>query len=155
MNPDNSKNIFQARLGSSKLRLAGETAAALAAVAIAFKPYNSSYSDLLLEHAKQCAKHFYASSGYTDELLWDASRLFRANGEENYLKYVVDDAVYMGGSGLAVEEFSWNKKLTTFSVRIPGLSYLVGYGPKESIHVHHGGASIDPNQFYSELRPRV
>lgn len=33
--------------------LAGETAAALAAAAIAFKPYNSSYSNLLLLHAKQ------------------------------------------------------------------------------------------------------
>lgn len=33
--------------------LAGETAAALAASAIAFKPYNSSYSELLLLHAKQ------------------------------------------------------------------------------------------------------
>lgn len=33
--------------------LAGETAAALAASAIAFEPYNSSYSELLLLHAKQ------------------------------------------------------------------------------------------------------
>lgn len=33
--------------------LAGETAAALAAASIAFKTYNSSYSDLLLVHAKE------------------------------------------------------------------------------------------------------
>lgn len=33
--------------------LAGETAAAMAAAAIAFKPYNSSYSNLLLVHSKQ------------------------------------------------------------------------------------------------------
>lgn len=33
--------------------IAGETAAALAAAAIAFKPYDSSYSQLLLVHAKQ------------------------------------------------------------------------------------------------------
>lgn len=33
--------------------LAGETAAALAAASLAFKPYNSSYSALLLIHAKQ------------------------------------------------------------------------------------------------------
>ncbi|XWS54335.1 hypothetical protein CRYUN_Cryun10bG0081100 [Craigia yunnanensis] len=107
--------------------LAGETAAALAAAAIAFKPYNSSYSDLLLVHAKQlfsfadrfrglyddsvqCAKQFYTSSGYSDELLWAATWLFRATGEENYLKYVVDNAVYMGGTGWAVKEFSWDKK---------------------------------------------
>ncbi|KAK8562575.1 hypothetical protein V6N13_018841 [Hibiscus sabdariffa] len=96
--------------------LAGETAAALAAAAIAFKPYSSSYSDLLLVHAKQlftfadsfrglyddsiqCAKQFYTSSGYSDELLWAATWLFRATGEEQYLKYVVDNAVYMGGTG--------------------------------------------------------
>ncbi|XVF44542.1 hypothetical protein PTKIN_Ptkin02bG0132900 [Pterospermum kingtungense] len=107
--------------------LAGETAAALAAAAIAFKPYNASYSDLLLVHAKQlfsfadmykglyddsiqCAKQFYTSSGYSDELLWAATWLFRATGEENYLKYVVDNAVYMGGTGWAVKEFSWDNK---------------------------------------------
>ncbi|GFZ00332.1 glycosyl hydrolase 9C1 [Actinidia rufa] len=62
--------------------LAAETAAALAAASFAFKPYNSSYSNLLLIHAKQlfsfadtfrglyddsikCAKNFYTSSGYT------------------------------------------------------------------------------------------
>ena len=33
--------------------VAGETAAALAAASLAFQPYNSSYSALLLLHAKQ------------------------------------------------------------------------------------------------------
>lgn len=33
--------------------LAGETAAALAASSLAFRPYNSSYSQLLLQHAEQ------------------------------------------------------------------------------------------------------
>lgn len=33
--------------------LAGETAAAMAAASLAFKPYNSSCSSLLLTHAKQ------------------------------------------------------------------------------------------------------
>ena len=62
--------------------LAGETAAALAAACLAFKPYDSAYSDLLLVHAKQlfsfadrfrgfyhdsvpCAKQFYTSTGYS------------------------------------------------------------------------------------------
>ncbi|CAN1255086.1 Endoglucanase 5 [Linum perenne] len=107
--------------------LAGETAAALAASALAFKPYNSSYSNLLLAHAKQLfsfadrfrglyddsiqnAKQFYTSSGYSDELLWAATWLYRATGEEYYLKYAVDNAVYMGGTGWAVKEFSWDNK---------------------------------------------
>ncbi|MED6223967.1 hypothetical protein PIB30_079310 [Stylosanthes scabra] len=104
-----------------------ETAAALAAASIAFKPYNSSYSSLLLVHAKQlftfadrfrglyddsitCAQQFYTSSGYSDELLWTAAWLHQATGDEYYLKYVVDNAVYMGGTGWAVKEFSWDNK---------------------------------------------
>ncbi|KAL2459413.1 Endoglucanase 5 [Forsythia ovata] len=107
--------------------LAGETAAALAAASLAFKPYNSSYSGLLLVHAKQIfsfanrfrgfyddsiqsAAKFYASSGYSDELLWAAAWLYRATNEEYYLKYVVDNAVSLGGTGWAVREFSWDNK---------------------------------------------
>ncbi|CAI9773762.1 unnamed protein product [Fraxinus pennsylvanica] len=107
--------------------LAGETAAALAAASLAFKPYNSSYSGLLLVHAKQIfsfanrfrgfyddaipsAAKFYTSSGYSDELLWAAAWLYRATNEEYYLKYVVDNAVSLGGTGWAVREFSWDNK---------------------------------------------
>nr|GEV38072.1 endoglucanase 5 [Tanacetum cinerariifolium] len=107
--------------------LAGETAAALAAAAIAFRPYNSSYSDLLLVHSKQLfwfadrfrglftdsipsAKEFYTSSGYSDELLWAATWLYRATKDDSYLKYVVDNAASMGGTGWAVKEFSWDNK---------------------------------------------
>ncbi|KAL8254196.1 hypothetical protein R6Q59_032417 [Mikania micrantha] len=107
--------------------LAGETAAAMAAAAIAFRPYNSSYSDLLLVHAKQLfwfadrfrglftdsipsAKEFYTSSGYSDELLWAATWLYRATKDASYLKYVVDNAASMGGTGWSVKEFSWDNK---------------------------------------------
>lgn len=45
-----------------------------------------------------------------DELLWAAAWLFRATGDEYYLKYVVDNAVSMGGTGWAVKEFSWDNK---------------------------------------------
>ncbi|KAL2329135.1 hypothetical protein Fmac_022562 [Flemingia macrophylla] len=107
--------------------LAGETAASLASAAIAFRPYNSSYSSLLLVHANQLfsfadrfrglyddsipsAQQFYTSSGYSDELLWAATWLHLATGDEYYLKYVVDNGVYMGGTGWAVKEFSWDNK---------------------------------------------
>ncbi|KAL3618016.1 hypothetical protein CASFOL_038337 [Castilleja foliolosa] len=107
--------------------LAGETAAALAAASIAFKPYDSAYSNLLLVHAKQIfsfanrfrglydnsignAKQFYTSSGYFDELLWAATWIHRATNEEYYLKYVVDNCVTLGGTGWAVREFSWDNK---------------------------------------------
>ncbi|GFP98474.1 endoglucanase 5 [Phtheirospermum japonicum] len=78
--------------------LAGETAAALAAAALAFKPYDSAYSNLLLVHAKQ------------DELLWAATWLYRATNDEYYLKYVVDNCASLGGTEWAVKEFSWDNK---------------------------------------------
>ncbi|XP_010549156.1 PREDICTED: endoglucanase 5 [Tarenaya hassleriana] len=107
--------------------LAGETAASLAAASLAFKPFDSSYSDLLLLHAKQLfqfadkyrglytdsipnAKAFYMSSGYSDELLWASTWLYRATGDQYYLKYVVENAGYMGGTGWAMKEFSWDNK---------------------------------------------
>ncbi|KAL5759121.1 hypothetical protein ACOSP7_017642 [Xanthoceras sorbifolium] len=122
--PRDAYKIDKDRPGSD---LAAETAAALAAASIAFKPYNSSYSNLLLLHAKQlfsfadrfrglydesikCAKQFYTSSGFSDELLWGATWLYRATEEDYYLKYVVDNAEYMGGTGWAVKEFSWDNK---------------------------------------------
>ncbi|KAL3818654.1 hypothetical protein ACJIZ3_004559 [Penstemon smallii] len=107
--------------------LAGETAAALAAASLAFKPFDSAYSDLLLVHAKQIfsfadrfrgfydvsignAKQFYTSTGYYDELLWAATWLYRATNDEYYLKYVTDNCVALGGTGWAVKEFSWDNK---------------------------------------------
>ncbi|KAF5749878.1 putative endo-1 4-beta-glucanase [Tripterygium wilfordii] len=128
--PRNAYKLDQYHPGSD---LAGETAAALAASAIAFKQYNSSYSNLLLVHAKQLfsfadrfrglyddcitnAKQYYASSGYSDELLWAAAWLYQATGDEYYLKYVVDNAVYMGGTGWAVKEFSWDNKYAGLQV---------------------------------------
>ncbi|XP_024171945.1 endoglucanase 5 [Rosa chinensis] len=122
--PRNAYKIDENHPGSD---IAGETAAALASAAIAFKPYNSSYSNLLLVHAKQLfsfadrfrglydesiedAKDFYTSSGYSDELLWAAAWLYKATNDDYYLKYVVDNAVYMGGTGWSVKEFSWDNK---------------------------------------------
>ncbi|KAL5983073.1 hypothetical protein ACLOJK_017153 [Asimina triloba] len=151
--------------------LAGETAAAMAAACIAFKRYDSAYSQLLLVHAKQLfsfadrfrgryddsitsAKKFYPSaSGYSvqtnpfifseldpragglviianntgcfpdfelfmlkDELLWAAAWLYQATDDEYYLKYVVDNAANMGGTGWAVREFSWDNEYAGLQV---------------------------------------
>lgn len=83
--------------------LAGETAAALAAASIAFRPTDPSYANTLLTHARQLytfadtyrgkysdcitdAQGFYNSwSGYNDELVWGAIWLYRATGESAYL----------------------------------------------------------------------
>ncbi|KAK3003370.1 hypothetical protein RJ639_018293 [Escallonia herrerae] len=128
--PRNAYKLDRNHPGSD---LAGETAAAMAAASIAFLPYDSSYSHLLLVHAKQifsfadrfrgsyddsiqCARQFYQSSGYMDELLWAAAWLYRATKDEYYLKYVVDNAVSMGGTGWAVKEFSWDNKYAGLQV---------------------------------------
>src|SRR4029450_3161376 len=83
--------------------LAGETAAALAAASIAFRPTDAAYADTLLTHARQLysfadtfrgkysdcipdAQGFYNSfSGFNDELVWGAIWLYRATGETAFL----------------------------------------------------------------------
>jgi hypothetical protein len=83
--------------------LAGETAAALAAASIAFRPTDPTYANTLLTHARQLytfadtfrgkysdcitdAAGFYNSwSGYNDELVWGALWLYRATSEADFL----------------------------------------------------------------------
>ncbi|CAN6246179.1 unnamed protein product [Urochloa humidicola] len=108
--------------------VAGETAAAMAAASIVFRDSNPHYVHLLLHHAQQLfefadkyrgkydssiaeVKSYYASvSGYKDELLWAALWLHRATGRADYLDYVVDNADSFGGTGWAINEFSWDVK---------------------------------------------
>jgi endoglucanase len=83
--------------------IAMNTAAALAAASMAFKPYDSAYADKLLTNARQLhtfaethrgkysdsvpqASPFYTSwSGYQDELAWGSAWLYKATGERGYL----------------------------------------------------------------------
>ncbi|MEU7802387.1 glycoside hydrolase family 9 protein [Micromonospora arborensis] len=83
--------------------LAGETAAAMAASSMVFRPTDAAYADKLLGHARQLytfadtvrksyhecitdATSFYRSwSGWQDELVWAAIWLHRATGEASYL----------------------------------------------------------------------
>ncbi|WOK98216.1 hypothetical protein Cni_G06926 [Canna indica] len=84
--------------------VAAETAAAMAAASLVFKNINTSYSDLLLQHAQKLftfadtyrgsysisipkVQKYYNSSGYGDELLWAASWLYHATGDGTYLSY--------------------------------------------------------------------
>ncbi|MDG4766957.1 glycoside hydrolase family 9 protein [Solwaraspora sp. WMMD406] len=83
--------------------LAAETAAAMAASSMVFRPTDPAYADTLVRHARQLytfadtvrkayhecitdATSFYRSwSGYQDELVWGAIWLHRATGEASYL----------------------------------------------------------------------
>lgn len=84
--------------------LAGETAAALAAASIIFRPADTTYADKLLRHAIQLytfadtfrgkysdcmtsTDAYYKSySGYWDELVWGALWLYRATQDSTYLE---------------------------------------------------------------------
>uniref|UniRef100_A0A0V0HTF6 Endoglucanase n=1 Tax=Solanum chacoense TaxID=4108 RepID=A0A0V0HTF6_SOLCH len=104
--------------------LAGETAAALAAAAVAFKESDLGYSNQLLTHAKELfdfakkfpgvytssipvADKFYGSSGYEDELLWAAVWLYKATKDKSYLDYINEKSTSRGGTRL---NFSWDDK---------------------------------------------
>ncbi|MBN8430994.1 glycoside hydrolase family 9 protein [Microbulbifer salipaludis] len=87
--------------------LAGETAAALAAIAMVFDSSDAQYADLLRQNAKELysfadnfrgkysdcitdVTSFYNSwSGYNDELVWGAAWLYRATGDQSYLDKAV------------------------------------------------------------------
>ncbi len=83
--------------------LAGETAAALAAASVAFRPTDAAYANTLLTHARQlysfadtyrgeysdcitdAASYYNSWSGYHDELVWGAIWLYRATNETAFL----------------------------------------------------------------------
>ncbi|KAF4354834.1 hypothetical protein F8388_018038, partial [Cannabis sativa] len=90
-----------AAIDSPGTEVAAEAAAALAAASIVFKKDDSTYSSRLLSHSQslfefadkyrgsyQASCPFYCSySGYQDELLWGATWLYKATGNNKYLNY--------------------------------------------------------------------
>ncbi|XP_062074430.1 endoglucanase 20-like [Humulus lupulus] len=117
---DTSRALYKITSGSPGTEVAAEAAAALAAASIAFKEDDSSYSSRLLSQSQslfefadkyrgsyQGSCPFYCSySGYQDELLWAASWLYKASGNNKYLNYVSSNK----GWSHAVSEFSWDNK---------------------------------------------
>lgn len=83
--------------------LAGETAAAMAASSLVFRPTDPAYANTLVSHARQlytfadtvrrkysecitdAAGYYNSYSGYNDELVWGAIWLYRATGEQAFL----------------------------------------------------------------------
>lgn len=83
--------------------LAGESAAALAAASVAFRSTDTAYADLLLDNAEDlfefadtyrgkysdsipdAAQYYNSWSGYNDELVWAATWLHKATGDNKYL----------------------------------------------------------------------
>uniref|UniRef100_A0A0D6R7H6 Endoglucanase n=1 Tax=Araucaria cunninghamii TaxID=56994 RepID=A0A0D6R7H6_ARACU len=128
--------------------LAGETAAAMAAASIVFRRSNPAYSNELLSHSRQLftfadkyrgkydssitvAQKYYGSrSGYADELLWAATWLHEATGEQFYMNYLTGNAGPLGGTGWAMTEFSWDVKYA--GVQILASKFLMQGRGKEN-----------------------
>ncbi|PNF24410.1 hypothetical protein B7P43_G09674 [Cryptotermes secundus] len=118
--------------------LAGETAAALAAVALVFRDVNPGYSSKCLEHAKQLyrfasqyrglyheaikgAAQYYESTDYGDELTWAAAWLYKATddplfldeAEHHYMKFRLKERP---------NEFFYNKKVAGVQILLAQLT---------------------------------
>ncbi|KAG6531650.1 endoglucanase 24-like [Zingiber officinale] len=107
--------------------VAAETAAAMAAASLVFKTTDSKYSDLLLQHAEKLfdfadsyrgiyshsilkVQTYYNSTGYGDELLWAASWLYHATGDQTYLNYVTEKNGHSFADWGRPTWFSWDDK---------------------------------------------
>ncbi|CAA6666686.1 unnamed protein product [Spirodela intermedia] len=124
--------------------IVAETAAALASASMVFRSVDSTYSDLLLRHARELFKFadkfrgsysesipsvqtFYNSTGYLDELLWAASWLYHATGEQSYLSYVTETNGRVYADWGKPTWFSWDDKRAGTQVL---LSRVTIFSPK-------------------------
>lgn len=115
--------------------VAAETAAAMASASLVFKKTNSSYSNLLLMHARELftfadtyrgsysvsipqVQDFYNSTGYGDELLWAAAWLYHATRDELYLNYVTEINGHEFANWGSSSWFSWDDKHAGTQVRV-------------------------------------
>ncbi|KDP25379.1 hypothetical protein JCGZ_20535 [Jatropha curcas] len=117
---DTPRTLYKITPNSPGTEAAAEAAAALAAASLVFKSVDSKYSNKLLRHSQslfdfsdkyratyKASCPFYCSfSGYQDELLWAASWLYKASGQNKYLSYVSSNS----GWSQPVNEFSWDNK---------------------------------------------
>ncbi|OWM72089.1 hypothetical protein CDL15_Pgr017972 [Punica granatum] len=117
---DTPRTLYKVTPNSRGTEPAAEAAAALSAASIVFKSVDPNYSAKLLSTSRslfefadryrgsyQGSCPFYCSfSGYQDELLWAATWLYRATGEDKYMNYIVSNQ----GWSQAVSEFSWDNK---------------------------------------------
>lgn len=149
--PENMKEkrpLTQVNTSAPGTDVAAETAAAMASASLVFKTSDSSYSDTLLKHAKQLfnfadkyrgsysvsipeVQKYYNSTGYGDELLWAASWLYHATGDQAYLKYTVQNGKAFANWG-SPTWFSWDNKLAGTQVLLSRVSFFGGKGISNS-----------------------
>nr|AGP76411.1 endo-beta-1,4-glucanase [Microcerotermes crassus] len=138
--PRPAYKIDSSRPGSD---LAYETAAALAATSIIYKYVDSTYSNILLTHARQLfdfannyrgkysdsitgARPFYSSEDYRDELVWAATWLYKATNDSIYLNIVesLTDEFGLQNWGGSI---NWDSKATGVQVILAKLATKQAY----------------------------
>ncbi|CAL4933757.1 unnamed protein product [Urochloa decumbens] len=126
---DTPRSVYAVTKDNPGSDVAAETAAALAASAVAFRRADPAYSSRLVHAAMRAFeladRHrgsysegplssavcpFYCSySGYDDELLWAAAWLHRASNNASYMSYVRANGAQLG-AGDDDFSFSWDDK---------------------------------------------
>ncbi|KAI7736969.1 hypothetical protein M8C21_027245 [Ambrosia artemisiifolia] len=94
---DTPRNVYKVSAQNPGSDVAAETAAALAAASIVFQDSDPSYSNKLLQTAKN------------DELLWGAAWIHRASQDASYLSYIQSNGHVMGSDDDDFS-FSWDDK---------------------------------------------
>ncbi|XP_057502607.1 endoglucanase 10-like [Actinidia eriantha] len=146
--------LTQVNASSPGTDVAAETAAALASASLVFKSANSTYSSLLLKHAKELftfadkhrgsysesipeVQNYYNSTGYGDELLWAASWLYHATGDQSYFDYVTGQNGRDFANWGSPTWFSWDNKLAGTQVLLSRISFFGAKGSSNSENLHN------------------
>ncbi|KAL8172103.1 hypothetical protein V2J09_023907 [Rumex salicifolius] len=142
--------LIQINASTPGTEVAAETAAAMAASSLVFKS-NSQYAGTLLKHAKQLFSFadknrgsysvnipevatYYNSTGYDDELLWAASWLYHATGDDTYINYVTSEYGKDYGNWGNPTWFSWDNKHAGTQVLLSRVSFFGGKGVSSSVN---------------------
>ncbi|VFQ65852.1 unnamed protein product [Cuscuta campestris] len=136
---DTARTVYAVDAPNPASDVAGETAAALAASSLAFRPSDPAYADTLLSTATRVFTMadtyrgaysdnanirdgvcpFYCDfDGYQDELLWAAAWLRRATQTDTYLNYLHDNAQTLGATDNIINEFGWDNKYAALNVLV-------------------------------------
>ncbi|CAN4093966.1 unnamed protein product [Withania somnifera] len=140
-----ARPLIQINASVPGTEVAAETAAAMAAASLVFKSSDSTYSSDLLKHAKQLftfadkyrgsysknipkVATYYNSTGYGDELLWAASWLYHATGDQSYYNYATGENADSFGNFGNPTWFSWDNKLAGTQVLLSRVSFFNSKG---------------------------
>ncbi|MCD9560420.1 hypothetical protein HAX54_019101 [Datura stramonium] len=144
-----ARPLIQINASVPGTEVAAETAAAMAAASLVFKSSKSAYSSDLLKHAKQLftfadkyrgsysenipeVATYYNSTGYGDELLWAASWLYHATGDQTYYDYATGENADSFGNFGNPTWFSWDNKLAGTQVLLSRVSFFNSKGTSNS-----------------------